>query len=192
VIFLVTIVPPAEKVRHSSETGNQSGRRPTLSFWNLDSPSKMGAPSFAATPGSPASGLGSLGWSSEGWVYLPTPPAPEDFFREFPRKIACQDPRHPKIPLTHTPSTTSPRKILGILVSSTCYNLTRIRKGERPRESTPWAFLLCFLIYVSKSFICNTLQRQIAYVLITNHLSPDFLFFFRRTDEISTLAGDPP
>ena len=43
------------------------GGWPTLSFWNLDS-SKVGAPSFAATPGSPASGRGSLGWSSEGWA----------------------------------------------------------------------------------------------------------------------------
>ena len=45
-----------------------NGGWPTLSFWNLDPPSKVGAPSFAATPGSPASGLGSLGWSSDGWV----------------------------------------------------------------------------------------------------------------------------
>ena len=40
------------------------GGWPTLSFWKSYSPSKVGAPSFAATPGPPASGLGSLGWET--------------------------------------------------------------------------------------------------------------------------------
>jgi len=92
------------------------GGWPTLSFWNLDFPSKVGAPSFAATPGSPASGLGSLGWSSDGWVYRRVPhlrdgfivakvgrlpPNPKDFFREFPRIIACQAPRPTQINSTN-------------------------------------------------------------------------------------------
>ncbi len=64
--------------------------------WNLDPPQIPGAPSFAATPGSPASGLGSLGWSCEGWVYRQSPPAPEDFFREFPSKIAMSSPSTPE------------------------------------------------------------------------------------------------
>jgi hypothetical protein len=72
VIFLVTIVPPAEKVLHSSETGNQSGGCPTLSFWNLDFPSKVGVPSFA--------------FSSEGWVYLQLRPLPKIFSANFPVK----------------------------------------------------------------------------------------------------------
>ena len=52
------------EVQPSLKTIHHKGGWPTLSFLNLDFPSKVGVPSFAATPGSPASDLGSLGWET--------------------------------------------------------------------------------------------------------------------------------
>jgi hypothetical protein len=50
----------------------------------------------------------------EMWVPAPNPPL-HLFFAKILSKIACQSPQRPKIPITNTPSTTSLRKIVGIL-----------------------------------------------------------------------------
>jgi hypothetical protein len=51
------------------------------------------------------------------------------FFREFPRNSPCQAPRRQKIPLTPTPSTTCPRKIVGIVVM---LHLLQLIHGSNP------------------------------------------------------------